>query len=253
MRHNCYLPGRMGSERRSISAEPEIAPCVGAATGIAAALARPASIAVRMAAVLVTPGLLLTLLIRTASAAPPVYQVLEFSTPGPHVGQTFQLQKEFPNHPELPSQVALLEIPARKRQAFEAALQPAGQVVGLYEKIGPLRHADGAQGFGRYSLVVLSNPVSAARERAYNDWYDHQHVPDVLRVPGFKSAQRFKLASNETPSAFVLPAYAVRFTFDSEDVSATIAEVKRRLAAGITRPSADFDSKTSVVRYYAPD
>jgi hypothetical protein len=36
-------------------------------------------------------------------------------------------------------------------------------------------------------------------------------------------------------------------------VSATIAEVRRRLAAGITRPSADFDSKTSVTRYYAPE
>jgi hypothetical protein len=201
------------------------------------------------AAALVTLGLLT----QTASAAPSVYRVLEFSVPGPHVGQTFQLQKEFPSRPELPAQLALFDILARERRAFEAALRPARQVIGLYEKIGPLRQADGAQGMGRYSLVVLSNPVSAAREQAYNDWYEHQHVPDVLRVPGFKSAERLKLVANETPAAFTLPAYAVRFTFDSEDVSATIAEVRRRLAAGITRPSADFDSRTSVTRYYVPD
>jgi hypothetical protein len=195
----------------------------------------------------------LGLLTQAASAAPAVYQVLEFSAPGPHVGQTFQLQKEFPSHPELPSQLALLEIPARKRRAFEAALRLASpEVIGLYEKIGPLKQADAAHGMGRYSLVVLSNPVSAAREQAYNDWYEHQHVPDVLRVPGFKSAQRLKLVANETPGTFTLPVYAVRFTFDSEDVSATIAEVRRRLIAGITRPSADFDSRTSVTRYYAP-
>jgi len=202
-----------------------------------------------MAAALVTLGLLT----QPANAAPAVYQVLEFSAPGPHIGHTFQLQKEFPSRPQLPSQLALLEIPARRRQAFEAALRPARQVIGLYEKIGPLKQADGAQGVGRYSLVVLSNPVSAGREQAYNDWYDHQHVPEVLRVPGFKSAQRLKLVANETPGAFALPAYAVRFTFDSEDVPATIAEVRRRLAAGITRPSADFDFRTSVTRYYAPE
>lgn len=205
--------------------------------------------AVRVAAALVTLGLFT----QTASAAPSIYQVLEFSAPGPQVGHTFQLQKEFPSRPELPSQLTLLEIPARKRQAFEAALRPARQVIGLYEKIGPEKQADGARGRGKYSLVVLSNPVSAAREQAYNDWYEHQHVPDVLRIPGFKSAQRLKLVANETPEAFMLPAYAVRFTFDSKDVSATIAEVRRRLAAGITRPSADFDSKTSVTRYYAPE
>jgi hypothetical protein len=209
---------------------------------------RSISVEPRIAAALAT----LAALTQAASAAPAVYQVLEFSAPGAHVGQTFQLQKEFPSHPELPSQLALLEIPARKRREFEAALRPAPEVVGLYEKIGPLKQADAAQGMGRYSLVVLSNPVSAAREQAYNDWYEHQHVPDVLRVPGFKSAQRLKLVANETPGTFALPAYAVRFTFDSEDVSATIAEVHRRLIAGITRPGADFDSRTSVTRYYAP-
>jgi len=222
----------MASGRRSISVEPKIDKYAGAAARIAAALG---------------------LLTQAASAAPAIYQVLEFSAPGAHVGQTFQLQKEFPSHPELPSQLTLLEIPARKRRAFEAALRPASPaVIGLYEKIGPLKQADAAQGMGRYSLVVLSNPVSAAREQAYNDWYEHQHVPDVLRVPGFKSAQRLKLVANETPGTFALPAYAVRFTFDSEDVSATSAEVRRRLKAGITRPSADFDSRTSVTRYYAP-
>jgi hypothetical protein len=225
----------MASGCRSISVEPIIEKYAGAAARIAAALATLAA------------------LTQAASAAPAVYQVLEFSAPGPHVGQTFQLQKEFPNHPELPLQLALLEIPARERRAFEAALRPAAEVIGLYEKIGTLKQADAAQGMGRYSLVVLSNPVSAAREQAYNDWYEHQHVPDVLRVPGFKSAQRLKLVANDTPGMFALPAYAVRFTFDSEDVSATIAEVRRRLIAGITRPSADFDSRTSVTRYYAPE
>ena len=42
-------------------------------------------------------------------------------------------------------------------------------------------------------FVVKSNPLEA-REDEYNDWYDNQHVSEVLAVPGFVSAQRFVLA-----------------------------------------------------------
>ena len=41
-------------------------------------------------------------------------------------------------------------------------------------------------------LVVLTNPASAEAEVAYNDWYTNVHVPDVLAVPGYVSATRYK-------------------------------------------------------------
>lgn len=43
----------------------------------------------------------------------------------------------------------------------------------------------------KYKFLVLTNPVSG-REAEYNDWYDNTHLSDVLRVPGFVAAQRFK-------------------------------------------------------------
>jgi hypothetical protein len=95
---------------------------------------------------------------------------------------------------------------------------------------------------------VLSNP-SPGSERQYNDWYDHQHVPDVLRVPGFKAAQRLKLIGH-APTAPELPRYAVNFEFDSADLQATIAEVKQRLKSGVTRPSPSFEVASSINRYY---
>jgi len=42
-------------------------------------------------------------------------------------------------------------------------------------------------------LVVLTNP-SEGQEEAYNRWYDEVHVHEVVQVPGFRSAQRFRLA-----------------------------------------------------------
>lgn len=39
-------------------------------------------------------------------------------------------------------------------------------------------------------LVVLSRPT-AGHEREYHRWYDETHIPEVLQVPGFVSAERF--------------------------------------------------------------
>jgi hypothetical protein len=46
----------------------------------------------------------------------------------------------------------------------------------------------------RYVMVVLTNPL-ADRDDAYNEWYDNEHVRDVVKVDGFLSGQRFRLAA----------------------------------------------------------
>jgi hypothetical protein len=46
----------------------------------------------------------------------------------------------------------------------------------------------------RYVMAVLTNPV-AGRDDAYNEWYDNEHVPDVVNAGGFVSGQRFRLAA----------------------------------------------------------
>jgi len=43
----------------------------------------------------------------------------------------------------------------------------------------------------KYTFVVLTNPTSS-KEAEYNEWYNKQHIPDVLNVPGFVAAQRFR-------------------------------------------------------------
>jgi len=48
----------------------------------------------------------------------------------------------------------------------------------------------------RHVLVVLSN-AAAGCDDDFNDWYDHQHLPDVLSVEGFVSAQRFRLSDEQ--------------------------------------------------------
>jgi hypothetical protein len=70
----------------------------------------------------------------------------------------------------------------------------------------------------RYLYVVRSVFSSPEHEAAWNDWYDTVHLPELLSVPGFVSAVRFRqlgaeghyLAWNESehPRVFSEPRYA---------------------------------------------
>ncbi|MDQ5850264.1 MAG: hypothetical protein M3544_15005 [Pseudomonadota bacterium] len=71
-------------------------------------------------------------------------------------------------------------------------------------------------------LLTLTEPPPAMEEE-FNAWYDEEHLPERLSIPGFRSAQRWVadvapgegkyLATYELDSAAVLssPAYLERF------------------------------------------
>jgi hypothetical protein len=74
-----------------------------------------------------------------------------------------------------------------------------------------------------YKFLVITNPVPGQEDR-YNDWYDRQHIPDVLRVPGFVAAQRFRVVGETT-----LPGeYVAIYELETEDPAATLAELTAR-------------------------
>jgi hypothetical protein len=45
---------------------------------------------------------------------------------------------------------------------------------------------------GKYTMVVFTNPVEG-REDDYNEWYDNQHLGDVIAAAGFDRAERLRL------------------------------------------------------------
>ena len=71
----------------------------------------------------------------------------------------------------------------------------------------------------QFALVVFSNPV-AGREDEYNNWYTNQHLADVLKVPGFLSAQRFTLGVADPGAKW---KYLAIYEFESDDAAATVA------------------------------
>ena len=44
----------------------------------------------------------------------------------------------------------------------------------------------------RHVLLVFTD-CQPGQDTAFNDWYDHEHVPELLRWPGIVAAERFKI------------------------------------------------------------
>jgi hypothetical protein len=101
-----------------------------------------------------------------------------------------------------------------------------------------------------YYFFVFSNPV-AGHEDEYNKWYNEQHAPDVVAVPGFATAQRFVMNEEQLRKVPVqVPKYLVLYKVVTADVNAVFAEVSRRLQTKQTVISPTFDTKTSLSYTY---
>src|SRR3546814_501138 len=79
---------------------------------------------------------------------------------------------------------------------------------------------------GEYKLVVLTRPVEG-REDEFNEWYSNKHLDDVLDIPGFTAAQRFKLKGDPTdPKAW---NYFAIYEVSHEDPKSVIDEMLARV------------------------
>lgn len=81
-----------------------------------------------------------------------------------------------------------------------------------------------------YVYVVQSNPVPG-REEEYNRWYNERHLADVLAVPGFVSAQRFKIAD---PNAEGAPpqAYLALYFMRTDDPMGLLDTLRELVESG---------------------
>jgi hypothetical protein len=77
----------------------------------------------------------------------------------------------------------------------------------------------------KYKMLVMSSPVDG-REDDFNEWYQAQHLGDVTAVPGFVSAQRFKLA--KVLSAHEALPYLSIYDIEAEDLETAIKEMRGR-------------------------
>ena len=74
----------------------------------------------------------------------------------------------------------------------------------------------------RFRVLVLSEPTEG-NEDAFNDWYENQHLDEVLESTGWLSAQRYRLGA-EAGAACPLP-YLAEYIAEAPDADSVLARL----------------------------
>ena len=95
----------------------------------------------------------------------------------------------------------------------------------------------------RYKLLATTS-AKAGRDEEFNAWYDDRHMPDVLAVPGFVSAERFISMTNEGPK------YLAIYEVETDDIAATMAEFGRRPGTDLMPVSDSLDFSAGQIGFW---
>lgn len=90
----------------------------------------------------------------------------------------------------------------------------------------------------RYKMLVLSRPIEG-REDEYNDWYQNTHLKQIVAIPGFVSAQRFKIAVNMRGDDGY--PYAAIYEIETDDVDGARKALEEAAINGSIERSQAFD------------
>jgi hypothetical protein len=80
-------------------------------------------------------------------------------------------------------------------------------------------------------MAVWSDPSDPSREDEYNQWYDSTHVPDVLKVPGFVAATRYKVADTQFGPVDTPGRYIALYEVEVDDLAEIPAGMMNAFAA----------------------
>lgn len=87
----------------------------------------------------------------------------------------------------------------------------------------------------KFAMLTFSNAV-AGQEDDFNDWYNNCHLTEILAIPAFVGAQRFKQVDN-MPGG---PAgYLTLYEIETDDLSLTLAHLKEKSSTMTATPAID--------------
>ncbi len=111
------------------------------------------------------------------------------------------------------------------------------------EAIRPWVAADGAKADAElhapYRMVGLGRPVEG-QQAEFDRWFDEEHLPDLLAIPGFAGVQRFSLWD---PAGKAPWRHATLYAIDTPDPTSIGRELKARGPS--LRPTQALDTSAS--------
>ncbi|MDT3441418.1 MULTISPECIES: DUF4286 family protein [unclassified Pseudofrankia] len=78
-------------------------------------------------------------------------------------------------------------------------------------------------------MLVQASPASPEVEDEFNRWYDEDHLPDLLTIPGFVAARRFRLREGgHVRAAEGTPRYLAIYEIEADDLDAALRAMRTR-------------------------
>ncbi len=102
----------------------------------------------------------------------------------------------------------------------------------------------------RHKLVVFTNPVEG-REEEFDDWYMNTHMPDVMRVPGFVSGQRYAWSHAQARQYPQSWRYMTILEIETEDLQGTLDDLLSRAGTPAMRMCDALDEHRIVYAFTA--
>lgn len=95
----------------------------------------------------------------------------------------------------------------------------------------------------RYAMLVFANPIPG-REAEFNEWYSNTHMGDLLQLPGWVGAQRFRIITNLAPRPTVQGynhGYLIIWDLEETEATTALARMTAAIAGGKSRLGAAFN------------
>jgi hypothetical protein len=101
-----------------------------------------------------------------------------------------------------------------------------------------------------FRYLALSDAVPG-RESDFHIWYENVHIPQILDVPGFVSAQRFE-AVEVGDGPIRRRRYMTLYEIEAADAGAAIAALRARRGTNGLTPSDALDTASLFAQVYIP-
>jgi hypothetical protein len=84
----------------------------------------------------------------------------------------------------------------------------------------------------KYLFLAFTNPTEG-NEKEFNRWYEEQHLADVIDVPGFVCARRYRLAAPSAQFKFNTKTaehrYLALYEIETDDIDGVMRELESRV------------------------
>jgi hypothetical protein len=90
----------------------------------------------------------------------------------------------------------------------------------------------------KHMLLAMSNALPG-REQDLTQWLDAHHIPEVLQAPGFVSASRFELSSEQYKPGPHPYRYLTVYEVETDDLKAAFDALTAAVQAGTKTDSRD--------------